>query len=146
MKILKLFFIFFFFFSFNHLKANNEDTKNTITKLIRDGVIESAHDVSDGGLFITLLESSFTNDLGFEIVTSSEVREDAFLFGESPSRVVVSVAETVEDDFLDALKNTQVQHTLLGHVTRGDIRIDDVSFGEVQEYKELFDNSLAKHL
>ena len=35
MKILKLFFIFFFLFSFNHLKANNEDTKNTITKNLR---------------------------------------------------------------------------------------------------------------
>ena len=35
MKILKLFFIIFFLFSFNHLKANNEDTKNTITKNLR---------------------------------------------------------------------------------------------------------------
>ena len=35
MKILKLFFILFFLFSFNHLKANNEDTKNTITKNLR---------------------------------------------------------------------------------------------------------------
>ena len=35
MKILKLFFIFFFLFSFNHLKANDEDTKNTITKNLR---------------------------------------------------------------------------------------------------------------
>ena len=35
MKILKLFFIIFFLFSFNHLKANNEDTKNIITKNLR---------------------------------------------------------------------------------------------------------------
>jgi phosphoribosylformylglycinamidine synthase len=84
--------------------------------------------------------------LGFDITTSAEIREDAFLFGESPSRVVVSVAETAEDAFLDALKNTSVPFTLLGHVTKGDIRVDDTSFGEVAEYKELFDNALAKHL
>ena len=35
MKILKLFFIFFFIFSFNHLKAENEDKKNKITKNLR---------------------------------------------------------------------------------------------------------------
>jgi phosphoribosylformylglycinamidine synthase len=58
----------------------------------------------------------------------------------------VSVAETAEDAFLDTLKNTSVPFTLLGHVTRGDIRIDDTSFGEVQEYKALFDSALAKHL
>ena len=39
--------------------------QQTITSLIRKGVIESAHDVADGGLFITLLESAFINNLGF---------------------------------------------------------------------------------
>ena len=44
------------------------EVQKTITKLIRAGVIESAHDVSDGGLFIALLESAFTNNLGFVVV------------------------------------------------------------------------------
>jgi len=35
---------------------------------------------------------------------------------------------------------------LLGHVTKGDIRIDDTSFGDIAEYKELYDNSLAEKL
>ena len=59
---------------------------------------------------------------------------------------MVSVAEINEDAFLDALKKSSVSFSLLGHVTKGDIRIDDNSFGEVQEYKDLFDNALAKHL
>ena len=122
------------------------DVQNTITKLIRDGVIESAHDVSDGGLFITLLESSFTNDLGFEIVTSSEVREDAFLFGESPSRVIVSVTETGEDTFLDLLKDLNTPFVLLGHVTKGRISIDSSDFGDICEYKKIYNESLARKL
>ena len=122
------------------------DVQNTITKLIRDGVIESAHDVSDGGLFITLLESSFTNDLGFEIVTSSEVREDAFLFGESPSRVIVSVTETGEDAFLDLLKDLNTPFVLLGHVTKGRISIDSSDFGDICEYKKIYNESLARKL
>jgi len=122
------------------------DVQNTITKLIREGVIESAHDVSDGGLFITLLESSFTNDLGFEIVTSSEVREDAFLFGESPSRVIVSVTETGEDAFLDLLKDLNTPFVLLGHVTKGRISIDSSDFGDICEYKKIYNESLARKL
>jgi len=122
------------------------ELQELIKDLIRNFQIESAHDIADGGLFITLLESAMPNGLGFDITTNAEIREDAFLFGESPSRVIVSVTETSEDDFLDTLKNSKVPFTLLGHVTKGDIRIDDTSYGQLLEYKELFDNALAKHL
>tara|TARA_B100000767_G_scaffold260636_1_gene271473 strand:- start:102 stop:770 length:669 start_codon:yes stop_codon:yes gene_type:complete len=122
------------------------DVQQTITKLIRAGVIKSAHDVADGGLFMTLLESSFTNNLGFEIISCSDGREDAFLFGETPSRVVVSVTETGEDAFLDTLKETNTPFMLLGHVTKGKIVIDDTNFGMVSAYKEIYNNSLAEKL
>ena len=122
------------------------DMQQTIISLIRKGTIESAHDVADGGLFMTLLESSFTNNLGFEIIGSSEVRDDAFLFGEAPSRVVVSVTETGEDNFLDALKDSKTPFMLLGHVTQGKLVVDDKDFGMVAEYKEIYNNSLAEKL
>jgi phosphoribosylformylglycinamidine synthase len=122
------------------------DMQQTLINLIRKGTIESAHDVADGGLFMTLLESSFTNNLGFEIIGSSEVREDAFLFGESPSRVVVSVTETGEDAFLDALKDSKTPFMLLGHVTQGKLIVDNKDFGKVAEYKEIYNNSLAEKL
>ena len=120
--------------------------QQTIINLIRKGTIESAHDVADGGLFMTLLESSFTNNLGFEIIGSSEVRDDAFLFGEAPSRVVVSVTETGEDNFLDALKDSKTPFMLLGHVTQGKLVVDDKDFGMVADYKEIYNNSLAEKL
>ena len=122
------------------------EMQQTITKLIREGVIESSHDVSDGGLFITLLESSFSNNLGFEIITSSEVREDAFLFGESPSRVIVSVTETGEDLFLDLLEGSETPFLLLGHVTKSEIRIDGKRFGNITDYKAIYNNSFSKKL
>jgi phosphoribosylformylglycinamidine synthase len=144
-----------YLFSYHNVKESSApkfdldveyDLQQTITKLIRAGVIESAHDVSDGGLFMTLLESSFTNNVGFEIVSSSEVREDAFLFGESPSRVVVSVTETGEDAFLDVLKGSNTPFMLLGHVTKGRITVDDNDFGQVEEYKRIYNNSLEEKL
>ena len=122
------------------------DMQQTLISLIRKGTIESAHDVADGGLFMTLLESSFTNNLGFEIIGSSEVRDDAFLFGEAPSRVVVSVTETGEDAFLDALKDSKTSFMLLGHVTQGKLVVDDADLGMINDFKEIYNNSLAEKL
>ncbi len=120
--------------------------QETIKLLIKSRCIQSAHDVADGGLFTTLLESAMPHNLGFDIVTSSEIREDAFLFGEAPSRVVVSVSETSEDAFIDQVQSMNVPFVLLGHVTKGEIRVDEASFGEVAEFKNLFDTSLAAKL
>ena len=122
------------------------ELQHTLTKLIRASVIESAHDISDGGLFITLLESSMVNNLGFDITTSAEIREDAFLFGESPSRVIISVREVKEDRFLDILRESNIPFTLIGHVSKSEIRIDDQSFGDVAEYKEIYNTALAAKL
>ena len=122
------------------------EMQQTITKLIRVDVIESAHDVSDGGAFITLLESAMVNNLGFDITTCSEIREDAFLFGESPSRVMITTTERNEEKVLDILNKSKIPFTLMGHVTKGDIRIDDNPFGDIAEYKEIYDNSLAEKL
>ena len=122
------------------------ELQSQLTTLIRSGVIESAHDIADGGAFITLLESALVNNLGFDITTSSEIREDAFLFGEGPSRIIVSVREVKEDRFLDLLKESKMPFSLLGHVSKGDIRIDDKSFGDIEEYRKIYTNSLESKL
>ncbi len=80
------------------------------------------------------------------MLSSSEVREDAFLFGESPSRVVVSVTETGEDAFLDVLKDSTSPFILLGHVTKGRIAVDDRDFGNIEEYKQIYNSSLSDRL
>jgi phosphoribosylformylglycinamidine synthase len=46
-----------------------------ITELISAGVIESAHDVSEGGLFVTLCEAGFNRELGFAIETKDGIRK-----------------------------------------------------------------------
>ncbi len=122
------------------------ELQNIIRKIIRKQIIESAHDISDGGLFITLLESSMPKNLGFDITSSTEVRKDAFLFGESPSRVVVSVRETEEDNFIDFMNDNNVPFSLLGHVTKGNIRVDEKSFGSITDYKKIYEKSISKKL
>lgn len=117
-----------------------------VHSLIEDRLINAAHDISDGGLFVTLTEMSMPRELGFDIVTDSEIREDAFLFGEGQGRVIVSVDENSEDEFIERMAESNVSFTLLGHVTKGKMMIDDEHFGFIQEAKGLYDNALAKHL
>ena len=107
-------------------------------------LVKSMHDVSDGGLYITLLEAAMPNNLGFDITTASEFRTDAFLFGESQGRVVVSMNEDQEDDFVDFMMKEKIPFSLLGHVTKGELRIDDESFGFIKDAKELYDNAIGK--
>lgn len=114
--------------------------------LITSKLINAAHDCSDGGLFITLSEMSFPRGLGFDIVSDSEVREDAFLFGESQGRVVVTLPEDKEEDFIEYMIATGVNFTLLGHVTKGKFVVDDEHFGFCNEIKDIFDNALGQKL
>ncbi len=114
--------------------------------LIKSELINAAHDVADGGLFVTLVEMAMPRDLGFDIVTDSEIREDAFLFGEGQGRVVVTVNEDQEDEFLEFMMGSGISFTLLGHVTKGKMMIDDEHFGFIAEAKDLYNNALGKYL
>ena len=111
--------------------------------LIRKDLVESAHDVSDGGLYITLAESSMPNNLGFAIETDFDVRADAFLFGEAQGRIVVSVRPEKLDAFVDFLSEADVEFSNLGEVTEGPILIDEQSFGHIADAKLLYDNAIA---
>ncbi len=117
-----------------------------IQGLIVNKYVNAVHDCSDGGLFISLAEMSFPRGLGFDIVTDSEVREDAFLFGESQGRAVVTVTEEKEEEFIEFMLSSGVNFTLLGHVTKGKFVIDDDHYGFCHEAKDIYDNALSIHL
>tara|TARA_Y100001978_G_C23695315_1_gene437177 strand:+ start:969 stop:3206 length:2238 start_codon:yes stop_codon:yes gene_type:complete len=120
--------------------------QNTVKDLIKKELVNAAHDVADGGLYVTLVEMSLNRNLGFDIVTDSEIREDAFLFGEGQGRVVVTVSEDMEDEFLEHMIASKVNFTLLGHVTKGKMVVDDDHYGFVNEAKDVYENTLGKIL
>jgi phosphoribosylformylglycinamidine synthase II len=120
--------------------------QDVVTTLIKDKLVSSAHDVSLGGLFVTLVESALPGGLGFDVTSPAEIRGDAFLFGEAQSRVVVSVTPDQETDFLDYMMETGIHFSALGHVTKEELRIDDVSFGFISDYARDFENALEQLL
>jgi phosphoribosylformylglycinamidine synthase len=122
------------------------ELQQSVSSLIKEDLIISAHDVSDGGLFITLLESSMANNLGFSINSDDKIRKDAFLFGESPSRVVVSIDNSNKKAFETLLSKSQNILSPTGTVTEGDLLVDGELFGNVSDYKQKFDTSLTKKM
>lgn len=118
--------------------------QDTLKKLIKKGIIASAHDVSDGGLFMTLLESGMVNNLGFDILSDSEIRLDSFLFGESQSRIVVTIDNDKYNDFVDIVKKANIPCLAIGKTTKdGSILVDDEDFGNIKAYKKVFNNVIG---
>ncbi len=114
--------------------------------MIQNNLINAAHDISDGGLWVTLAEMGMSSKLGFDIETPLEFRKDAFLFGESQSRVVVTVPERDKDAFLDFVLENKVPAMLLGHVTKGRFTIDGEEFGSVEEVADIYSNAIGNFM
>jgi phosphoribosylformylglycinamidine synthase len=64
-----------------------------VRQLVTSGAVESAHDISGGGLAWCLAESAFPNSIGAAIDLDSDLRPELLLYHEGPSRVVVSTAD-----------------------------------------------------
>jgi phosphoribosylformylglycinamidine synthase len=97
-----------------------------IVRAIRDGLVESAHDCSDGGLAVALAECTFdsgnvgvTADLPLASESLGAVAANATLFGESASRIVVSVGDDKIELLLAAARSAGIPATVIGK-TGGD--------------------------
>lgn len=120
--------------------------QEAVKELVYEQVIQSAHDISEGGLFITLLESAMANRKGFEIETDPDLRKDAFLFGEAQSRVVVTVKPEKEDAFIEVMSRHDVDFSNIGIVTSAMIYIDKERWGSVGTWKDSYDGALENAL
>ncbi len=100
--------------------AEESAVQSAALALIKNGVIASAHDVSDGGVLVALAECVlFSDGLGgvIHLLAEEGSRLDALLFGEAQSRIILSVATSDHDQiqkiFVD---HPDVQLTTIGTV------------------------------
>jgi len=119
------------------------EVQKATTELIKQDLIASANDCSDGGLFIAVLECAMASNLSFHINTSNNIRKDAFLFGEAQSRIIVSLDPSQKNALETTLSNLKVPYLLIGEVAQKEIKIDGISYGNCHEYKRYFDTALA---
>ncbi|MBU0477397.1 phosphoribosylformylglycinamidine synthase subunit PurL [bacterium] len=99
---------------------------------IESGIINSAHDCSEGGLSVTLTESCISNlnkMLGAVIeldgLKNNDIRMDEILFGEAPSRIVVSLNKDKMELLEKIAQKHSIAYTILGEVSGENLAIKD---------------------
>ncbi len=114
-----------------------------LVRAAREGLVRSAHDVSDGGLAVALAEACLLGGVGARCDLSFvEARWDEVLFGEGPSRVVVTVPVDRYEAFCDLCWALRVPLRLLGRVGGDTLQIRlprgtlDLSVGRLREVWE----------
>ncbi len=127
-------------------EEEEKELQEVLKQLINKDLVRSVHDVSNGGLYFTLLECAIPLEFGFDVTSDAEIRKEAFLFGEAQGRVVVSVSPEKQDDFVDFMVDSGFPFSILGHVTKGELRVDDESYGEIRDVKKRFEGRLKQWL
>jgi phosphoribosylformylglycinamidine synthase len=117
---------------------------------IRDGIVRSAHDVSEGGLAVALAESCISAPegafWGAEIEIEAAIRPDAWLFGESQSRILVSVRRKHLGRLRDLATQQGVPFAALGEIRGRRLRIGNLIDVDARELYEAWGNSLARRI
>ena len=103
----------------------------------KQGLIQSAHDCSEGGLSVALVESAIQGNLGVEIAIEGTISEAAILFGETQSRVVVTVTPEKLEKVITLAKELQVPVMQIGTVAGSD-------FNVTYNNKKLIQSSVAE--
>jgi phosphoribosylformylglycinamidine synthase len=115
-------------------------------KAIEKGILCSAHDVSEGGLAVALAESCVggpARPLGAMIELREGMRADALLFGESQSRIVVSVKERDLERLKEIADHEGAPIQVLGEVGGSRLVIQPMVQLPVDEIREIWSGSLA---
>ncbi len=117
-------------------------------RLIREKIIKSAHDISDGGLAISLAQSCILGGLGVICDLKTNTRADFALFGEDQSRIIVSLSREKLSSLEKISREEGVQVTLIGEVVEKDFVIsvneEKVIDTDVDTIKNIYENSLEK--
>jgi phosphoribosylformylglycinamidine synthase len=116
----------------------------------RDGLLRSAHDVSEGGLGVALAECCIAAEsgplLGAQIELEGGLRPDALLFGESHARIVVSVRRRHLTRLREIARREDVPVTILGEVRGTRLEIADLVDLPVATLRERWRTGLERAL
>ena len=113
----------------------------------KKSIVASAHDLSEGGLIVALLEAGYHRGLGFDVVGSEEgIRTDAYWLGESQSRAIITVDANSAQELEAIIAPANVYFTKLGTVTSGEIKVNGDNWGNISEWKTPYIDFLDKEM
>jgi phosphoribosylformylglycinamidine synthase subunit PurL len=116
--------------------------QDALLQLIENRLINSAHDLSEGGLFVALCESGFFRELGFDVSSTAGYRKDGWYFGEAQGRIIISVDPSRCSDAEGTLNKQQISFKQIGNVTSGDLIIDGETWDAIRDWKHSYDTAI----
>jgi len=126
-----------------------KELHNTLLEAIRKGLINSAHDISEGGIITSLAESCIgdqENPVGAEVNIPIKSRLDFTLFSESQSRVIVSVSSSNKEEFEKVVSEHSTPITLIGKTTEKDLKINDEIAISLEKLIDIYYNTISKKM
>jgi len=105
--------------------AAEQQLADILINASRDGLIDAAHDVSDGGVAQTLVESALRGGVGARVWAPDGLDTFLFLFAESAGRAVVAVPRTEEVRFTDMCTARRFPHAKIGVITGDTLDVQD---------------------
>ena len=123
-----------------------EEKKNglTIKSLIESSLVDTSHDVSDGGILIALTEMAIKNNIGFEIKTNKS-NSHRFLFGEDQGRYIISIQDKNLIKVKKILEESNVIYIIAGVTIDKIIKVNEEEI-PIDEIKEIYENWFTKYL
>jgi phosphoribosylformylglycinamidine synthase len=121
--------------------------QETVLSAIKSGLIKSAHDCSDGGLAITLVECCISNRerlIGAQVLLNENIRTDALLFGETQSRIIVSTTPENAEKLVAHCIQNKAPLSAIGRVIGDRISINDWIDLPLKELSSAYYGSLRK--
>ena len=129
--------------------AVEKQVQNVCMQAIVEGLVRSAHDVSDGGLAVALAEccvSAPEQRRGAMIELQGDIRPDALLFGESQSRIIVSARRQHLGRLRELARTADVPLTVLGEVRGRRLVISPLIDIEVDELWQVWSTALPRRM
>ena len=110
---------------------------------IQAGIILSAHDCADGGLAVTLAECCITGKRGAKVkINNTNIRNDALLFGETQSRIVISFPEKNLDSLKEICNKYEAPIQILGKIKGNNLGIGNLIDIEVKQLKKAWERDI----
>ena len=104
--------------------ATEKALLDAVLGAIQKGLVESAHDLSEGGLAVALAESCISGGKGAQVSMTTELRKDHALFSESQSRILLTATKENAEALEAFVKNSGVPVQVIGQVTGSNLTVE----------------------
>jgi phosphoribosylformylglycinamidine synthase len=122
----------------------------TVRSIVRQGLPESVHDLSDGGLAVGLAKCGFgSKRIGARIELSSEFPSHVALFHEAPSRVLLSVADENIEAVNAIAAALAIPAPVIGETQVGSLEVQlngDTFHASIDDLYQAWDSALERML